>query len=60
MATNRKRHYCVIDHANKQGDRDRVNPNLASQRRARYRRTEASVNSSGGAAYASDLTEDFG
>ncbi len=48
MAEEKKQRFCVVDHANKAGDRDKANPNLVSKRRARYRRMTASVNASGG------------
>ncbi len=39
--------YCDIDHANKQLDRLRANPNRASKRQATQRRAEASKNPPG-------------
>ena len=33
MADDNDRRYCVVDHANKQADRDGVNPNRAARRR---------------------------
>ncbi|MDX1516836.1 MAG: hypothetical protein R3288_08355 [Woeseiaceae bacterium] len=42
MAKNSEKRYGIIDHANKLGDRNRVNPNRAAQCRLMHRRpTEA-------------------
>ncbi len=37
MAEQKDKRYCVVDHANKHGERKRVNPNRASIRAARER-----------------------
>ena len=36
MAESKDKRYCVIDHANKRGERQRLNPNRASIRAARH------------------------
>ena len=47
--------YCEIDHANKQLDRLRANPNRASKRQATQRRAEASKKPPGVADSMDDL-----
>lgn len=49
MSKEKDRDYCIIDHANKQVDRLRVNPNRASSRQATQCRTTASTHPSGAA-----------
>ena len=49
MAEDNEKRYGVIDHANKLGDRDRVNPNRAARRQVTHRWSEVSPTPASGA-----------
>jgi hypothetical protein len=49
MSSDSEQQYCVVDHANKLADRDRVNPNRAVRRQGVRHRADASEDRADGA-----------
>ena len=56
----RDKNHCYLDHANKQRDRERMNPNLASKRQATQRQAAASKFPPGAADLSKTGTDDKG
>ena len=48
MAKDKEKSYCVVDHANKLGDRKGVNPNRVARRQVTYRWPAASTEKASG------------